>query len=133
MRGILGSENSGNSILIAVSILMDIQKPVRVKKSCQWRMVSIILLIACCNGENLDSARLSSLTIQTLLYILGYNQQTYLHFVYDSVLAFAHALTRMQLDLCGESNPGMCPAMQPENIDGSSLLQYLENVSFSGT
>ena len=63
---------------------------------------------------------------------LGYNQQSYLHFVYDSVFAFAHALTKMQHDLCGDSYVGMCDAMQPERIDGTSLLRYLENVSFTG-
>ena len=70
MRGILGSENSGNSILVAVSILMDIEKRARVKKSCQWRMVSVILLTTCNNGKHLDSPYLSSLTTQTLHFRL---------------------------------------------------------------
>ena len=38
----------------------------------------------------------------------------------------------MQQDLCGHSHVGICDAMNPERIDGTSLLQYLENVSFTG-
>lgn len=74
---------------------------------------------------------LSLLRLQHFFFFSGYHQQTYLHYVYDSVLAFAHALTNLQHDLCGDDHEN-CDGMQPERIDGATLLRHLENVSFLG-
>ncbi len=64
--------------------------------------------------------------------MLGYKQQTTLHFVYDSVLSFAHALTRMQEELCGPRHVGLCEEFTPDNILGSRVIGHLQNVSFTG-
>ncbi len=71
-------------------------------------------------------------TVESRSLIAGYEQQKYLHFVHDAVFAFAHALTTMQSDLCGDSWIGMCEEMEPDQIDGETLLAHLEDVNFIG-
>ncbi len=70
--------------------------------------------------------------IFSLLFFLGYKQQTTLHFVYDSVFSFAHALTKIQEEICGPGHVGLCHGFTPENILGSRVIGHLQNVSFIG-
>lgn len=51
-------------------------------------------------------------------------------FVIDAVFSFAHALHNMQRNVC-RAVPGFCSELK--NLDRSTLLFYLRNVSFNGT
>ncbi|XP_076754284.1 metabotropic glutamate receptor 6 [Xylocopa sonorina] len=59
----------------------------------------------------------------------GYKQRRFLHFVRDAVYAVAHALDRMQREICGEARLGVCEAMRSSNVSGT-LSRYLAEVSF---
>ncbi|ELU18505.1 hypothetical protein CAPTEDRAFT_168165 [Capitella teleta] len=54
-----------------------------------------------------------------------------LHFVYDSVLAYAHALHEMHEDICGGDYQGLCPDMQPDALSGEEIMSYLKEVQFT--
>ncbi|ELT99213.1 hypothetical protein CAPTEDRAFT_202413 [Capitella teleta] len=61
----------------------------------------------------------------------GYVPEAQLQFVSDAVMAFGVALRNMHFDFCGgESNPGLCPEMDP--YDGQLLRDYLLKVNFTG-
>ncbi|XP_038054375.1 metabotropic glutamate receptor 4-like isoform X2 [Patiria miniata] len=59
-----------------------------------------------------------------------YEQEGKISFVVDAVYAFAHALNRIQGELCNGS-AGLCPEFM--NVDGHSLLDILKNISFGGS
>lgn len=66
---------------------------------------------------------------EIMSYETGYAPERQLQFVSDSVLAFAYAIKNLHEDLCN-GKPGLCSKMRP--IDGSTLLNYLKNVTFKG-
>uniref|UniRef100_A0A8C9V9I9 Glutamate metabotropic receptor 4 n=1 Tax=Scleropages formosus TaxID=113540 RepID=A0A8C9V9I9_SCLFO len=59
----------------------------------------------------------------------SYEQEGKVQFVIDAVYAMAHALHSMHKDLC-PGRVGLCSRMDP--INGTVLLHYIRNVSFSG-
>jgi len=59
----------------------------------------------------------------------GTFQESKVPFVVDAVLAFGHALHRLQQDLCG--GEGTCPSMLAYD-GGAFYYNYLLNVSFEG-
>ncbi|CAL7952540.1 unnamed protein product [Xylocopa violacea] len=59
----------------------------------------------------------------------GYKQRRFLHFVRDAVYAVAHALDRVQREVCGEARLGVCEAMRSSNVAGT-VSRYLADVSF---
>jgi hypothetical protein len=61
----------------------------------------------------------------------GYMQQLNLHFVYDTALAYAHALHQMQKEKCGENFFGLCPEMEPRALIGEEIMSYLRAVEFT--
>ncbi|XP_048839657.1 metabotropic glutamate receptor 4-like isoform X1 [Brienomyrus brachyistius] len=58
-----------------------------------------------------------------------YEQEGKVQFVIDAVYSMAHALHNMHRELC-PGRVGLCPKMDP--VNGSVLLKYIRNVSFSG-
>lgn len=61
--------------------------------------------------------------------IKGFKPTGTLHFIRDSVYAFAHALHDMHYEDCN-GRPGLCPEMNYAN--GEKLKGYLEKVTFKG-
>ncbi|XP_063053087.1 glutamate receptor, metabotropic 8b [Engraulis encrasicolus] len=59
-----------------------------------------------------------------------YEQEGKVQFVMDAVYAMAHALHKMQQDMCA-GYPGLCPRMS--TVDGKTLLGYIRAVNFSGS
>jgi len=57
----------------------------------------------------------------------NFAQQSYIHFVRDSVYAFAYALHNLHQNLCN-GEPGVCEQMK--HIDGPQIVAYLKNVTF---
>ena len=58
----------------------------------------------------------------------GYNQDSKLGFVVNSIYTMAHALHAMYRDTCGKTSRGLCDAMKP--VNGSVFIRYLLNASF---
>ncbi|XP_077451994.1 metabotropic glutamate receptor 8-like isoform X1 [Stigmatopora argus] len=60
----------------------------------------------------------------------AYEQEGKVQFVMDAVYAMAHALDRLQRQLCA-GHPGLCPRMA--NVDGKELLAHIRAVNFNGS
>ncbi|XP_030855903.1 metabotropic glutamate receptor 7 [Strongylocentrotus purpuratus] len=60
-----------------------------------------------------------------------YEQEGKVAFVIDATYALAHALHRMQRDLCNGTD-GMCSAVT-QGVDGKMYLDYLKEVAFKGS
>ena len=69
--------------------------------------------------------------ILLLYFLLGYRQQPHLHYIYDAVSAYAHALKRMHAEVCGIHHVGLCEGMDPGELKGLPLLLHLEEVNFT--
>ena len=88
-----------------------------------------------CTLENQPGFEKCDLNDQTLNPESGYRQNSKVTFGYDAVYAFAHAIRKLQHDLC-QGGPGLCSDIIDARsggvaIQGDLLLQYLHNVSFS--
>ena len=59
-------------------------------------------------------------------------QQGNVHFVREAVYSFANALTTMQTNLCGTGYEGICDELQPANLTGEQVRDYLDDVYFIG-
>ncbi|XP_072181619.1 metabotropic glutamate receptor 8-like [Diadema setosum] len=59
-----------------------------------------------------------------------YEQEGKVAFVIDATYAFAHALDKMQRELCNGTK-GLCSALT--RVDGEQYLDYLKNISFQGS
>ena len=73
---------------------------------------------------------------QAISSTLGYRQSAKVTFTIDAVYAFAHAIHKLQQDIC-EGGPGLCEDILDsrsgdEAIRGDLLLEYLHNISFRG-
>ncbi|XP_070568878.1 metabotropic glutamate receptor 1-like [Ptychodera flava] len=60
----------------------------------------------------------------------NYVQDTKMGFIIDAIYTMAHGLHNMYKKICPTQKSGLCPAMDP--VEGSTLLQFLNNVSFYG-
>ena len=64
--------------------------------------------------------------------VVGYEQEGLVQFVIDSVYALAHAIHNMLSDRCPHSdNFKHCKHLK--DLAGKDLLEYIRNVSFTGT
>ena len=89
-----------------------------------------------CSLESRPGFELCDLSNQAISPRNGYRQNSKVTFTIDAVYAFAHAVHRMQQDLCQDGS-GLCLAITDIRnnsvvVRGDLLLQYLHNVSFPG-
>lgn len=87
-----------------------------------------------CSLDNSSSVP-CDLSSQSITPEGGYRQNSKVTFTIDAVYSLAHSLHNMQQTLC-PAKRGLCPAMLDHRshevkADGSILLEYLRNVSFS--
>ena len=88
-----------------------------------------------CTLRNQSELEDCEIAAQTLSRKSGYRQNSFVPFTIDAVYAFAHAIHRLQQDIC-RGGRGLCQEMMDVRGDsaiirGDLLLQYLHNVSFS--